>query len=253
LREAQVISPENPQIISEMAMTYEKMGLDEKAFEQWRRIHAIGEKAGIYYAAAEAKLRAVAPPRQTYALEDEEAEASLLPETGPRKSVLSLGKVGTTDDTGNSQPQRHLKLQIPIQAQAGAKIDVHDVVIQVFFYDELKDGSIVETNAHIGTSWIRRIDAKGEEAAVDWTTPEPEVLEVEYSQSAPAPTPAARPRGKNRRAAASKTEPAERRNYFGYVVRVYYKGDLNASYAEPEKLITQFPPPVTLQTSDLPQ
>ncbi len=247
LREAQAISPENPQIISEMAMTYEKMGLGEKAAEQWRRIYAIGEQAGIYYAAAEAKLRTPERPAENTAyVADPAAEAWLMPGEETQEKVLSLGKVGTTDDTGNSQPQRHLKVRIPIQAKAGKKIDVHEVVIQVYFYDELKDGSVVETNANVSSSWVRRMAVDGGEASVDWTSPEPEVLEVAYSQSEQAPTPAPKTRGKARRA-------PERRNYFGYVVRVYYKGDLNATHAEPEKLLTQFPPPATLQTSDLPQ
>ena len=251
LREAQVISPENPQIIAEMAVTYEKMGLFEKATEQWRRIYAIGEKAGIYYTAAEAKLAKLRQPGEAAYVSDTPEQGSLLPGAEPGEKVLSLGQVGTTDDTGNSEPLRRLKLRIPIQARPGAKIDVHEVVIQVFFYDQLEDGSVVETNANVVSSWARRTGPDGSEAPVDWRTPEPEVLEVEYAQEPAAPPSAPAKGSKGRR--KPQLVP-ERRNYFGYVVRVYYKGDLNASHAEPEKLLTQFPPPVTLQpSSDLPQ
>jgi len=254
LREAQAISPENPQVISEMAMTYEKMGLGEKAAEQWRRIYEIGEKAGIYYAAAEAKLRAPEPADASATPEaqaPQENENPLLPEGTLHPPNLTLGSTGTTDDTGNSQAQRRLKLRIPIAARPGTKIDVHEVVIQVYFYDQLKDGSIVETNANVSSSWARRTATDGSEAAVDWSTPEPEVLEVSYAQEEPEPPLKS---SRNRKGKSRSAAPApERRNYFGYVVRVYYKGDLNASHADPEKLLTQFPPPVTLQTSDLPQ
>ena len=44
LREAMALSPDNPAIISEMATTYEKMGMKEKALEQWRRIETIWAK-----------------------------------------------------------------------------------------------------------------------------------------------------------------------------------------------------------------
>src|SRR5690606_36675414 len=126
--------------------------------------------------------------------------------------TLRLGKVGTTDDTGNSQPLRRLKLRIPIEAKAGEAISVPDVVIQVFFYDRLSDGMLVETNADVNTTWLRRTTPEGEEAPVDWSTSAPEVLEVEYAQiPPPAPVP-------------GESNPHLHRNYFGYVVRVYYKG-----------------------------
>ena len=231
LREAQVISPRNMQIISEMAITYEKMGLNDKAIEQWRRIYEAGEKAGIYYAAAEGKLRALQLPDEQPAAAPA-AAAGGLQENGPagRTPTLSLGNVGTVDDTGNSQALRRLKLRVPIVAPPEGRVDVHDVVIQVYFYDQLPDGSIVETNANVSSAWVS--------APVDWSTAEPEVLEVEYAQPEPDP--------KNPRT-------RERRNYFGYAVRVYYKNELNATRGEPVKLLNQFPPPATLQTSDLPQ
>ena len=241
LREAQAIAPRNCQIVSEMALTYEKMGLSDKAVQQWRRIYEMGEQAGIYYAAAEAKLRTLQLPDPEVAAP---APASLMPVPLPLDraaatpvqapaqasgtNVLSLGQVGTVDDTGNSQRLRRLRLRVPIIARAGAKVDVRDAVIQVFFYEQVKDGSIVETNANVSSSWVS--------TPVDWSDSEPEVLDVEYAQAEPDPG-----------------EANVRRNYFGYIVRVYYKSELNAAFADPVKLLKQFPPPATLSNSDLPQ
>jgi hypothetical protein len=42
----------------------------------------------------------------------------------------------------------------------------------------------------------------------------------------------------------------ENRSYFGYVVRVYYKGDLQDMRADPVKLLNQYPPPLTLPNED---
>jgi len=229
LREAQVISPRNMQIASEMAMTYEKMGLTDKAVQQWRRIYEMGESAGIYYAAAEAKLRALELPSSA---ESAPGEASLTGgpagEEGAQAAapVLSLGDVGTVDDTGNSQPLRRLKLRVPIAARPGVRVDVRDTVIQVFFYEQLK-GSLVETDANVASSWVT--------SPVDWANGKREVLEVEYAQPELDPL-------------NSRTK--ERRNYFGYIVRVYYKKRLNAVFAEPARLLNQFPAPSTLPTSD---
>ena len=233
LREAQVISPQNWQIVSEMALTYEKMGLGDKALQQWRRIYEMGEQAGIYYAAAEAKMRAVEVPSTESPAPAPSLEEGLVPANLPGTSpghVLSLGKVGTIDDTGNSQALRRLKLRIPIFAKPKSKIDVHDTMIQVCFYDQLPDHKVVETNANVASSWTS--------APIDWATAEPEVLEVEYAQPEPD---------------LHDPRSQERRNYYGYLVRVYYKNELNAVFADPEKLIQQFPPPATLPNSDLPQ
>ena len=241
LREAQSLAPRHCLVISEMALTYEKMGLTDKAIEQWRRIYEMGESAGIYYAAAEAKLKALQLPSPTEeeSAPSQPAAGTLTPEAGSDLApILSLGRVGTTDDTGNTQALRHLKLRVPILARQGKKIEPRDVVIQVFFYDQLKDGSLTETNANVTSSWARRESTSGDLLPVDWSSPDPEVLEVEYAQPELDP--------KNPRT-------RDRRNYFGYSVRVYYKGQLNAKFADPVKLLNQFIPPSTLPSSDLPQ
>lgn len=237
LREAQAIFSRYPPIISEMALTYEKMGLTDKAIVQWRRIYEIGEPAGIYYAAAEAKLRALQLPDPTPE-ERGPVAGGLTPDLSPTGQVLSLGKVGTTDDTGNTQPLRKLKLRVPILARPGSHVEARDTVIQVFFYEQLKDGSVVETNANVTSSWARRMSPEGEVLPVDWSSPAPEVLEVDYAQ------PEFDPKDPRTR---------EQRNFFGYSVRVYYKGVLEAKYAEPQKLLGQFIPPAALPSPDLPQ
>ncbi|MDD5350606.1 MAG: tetratricopeptide repeat protein [Chthoniobacteraceae bacterium] len=244
LRQAQGIFSNYAPIISEMAITYEKMGLTDKAIEQWRRIYQMGERAGIYYAAAEAKLRALQLPDA--ASEGTAASATsgtasggLTPDTAADAAVVfSLGKVGTTDDTGTTQPARRLKLAVPILARSGSHVDPRDVVIQVFFYEMLRDGTVVETNANVTSSWARRMNPEGEVQPVDWSTSAPETLEVTYAQPEFDP---------------KDPRPRERRNYFGYSVRVYYKGVLNAKLADPARLLGQFIPPAALPSTDLPQ
>ena len=65
----------------------------------------------------------------------------------------------------------------------------------------------------------------------DWSEDEIEILEVEYTL--PKPT--------------AKDLSGEERKYFGYVVSVYYRGELQDMCAEPVSLLKQFPPALTLQ------
>jgi tetratricopeptide (TPR) repeat protein len=214
LREALTSAPNSPQIIAELAITYEKMGLNDKALDQWRRIYDIGESAGIYYSAAEAKIKSSESPTPA-------------PEPSPQELVgLQPGAVLGLMDIAPSQQvdtagTRIVSLKIPVKRQPNNKIDVSDVVIQVFFYDSINE-SIVQTNANVSSHWSR--------LPADWVDNDIEILEVEYSQPPPE----------------SALKPEEIRKYYGYVVRVYYKKELQDIRAEPVKLLKQFPPPVTL-------
>lgn len=238
LREAQALSPENPLVISEMAMIYEKMGLHQKALDQWRRIVEFGEKAGIYYAAAEAKLRAAELAIATPALSEDELGGSLIPQDfHQRPAVFSLGLPGTVEDTGNSQPLRKFRLRVPVKALPGLPVDADQVVIQVYFYDRIQDGSLVETTAQVDYHWLTRRLPDGSEAPIDWSSGLPEVLEVTYEQTKEEPEVDGR-------------FQTGRRNYFGYVVHVYYKGQLNATHSDQTRLLNEFPAPLTLQPSD---
>jgi len=218
LREAATISPDEPEVISEQAITYEKMGLADKALDQWKRIFDMGESAGIYYAAADAKIKSgEAPPMPTPA-----PEATPKQDIGIQSdSVLGLVDINSNDQM-DSTGTRVISLKIPVKARPNSNIEVSNVVIQVFFYDIINDQNIVQTDANVSSHWSK--------LPADWVDSEVEILEVEYSQ----------PIGD------VKEKQAEHRKYYGYVVRVYYKNELQDIRAEPVKLLKQFPPPVTL-------
>ncbi len=217
LREALVIGPDKPQVLAELALTYEKMGLADKAIENWRRVYDMGTSAGIYFAAADAKIKNV------------EAMAAAAAQPGPAQPAgtpssatsLSLGEI-TMINRENVDGGTRFRLKIPMQAQAGTAIDVRDVVIQVFFYDVVGGQNVVRTNADVNYNWLT--------APLDWKEDGVEVLEVEYSQLKPDP----------------KAGRAEDRKYYGYVVRIYYKNNLQDRKAEPINLLKQYPPPPTL-------
>jgi hypothetical protein len=205
LKEALAIEPRCYEGLAEMAMTYEAMGLLDKSMEFWRSVFEGGESAGVFFTVAEAKLKQAeqrsAPPKDAV-------------QPG---SALGIGDLVETDASVEGAGVRKT-LAIPMRAEEGEKIDVKDVVIQVYFYDRLEDGSILQTNANVSSKWTS--------APVDWATAEPETLEVEYSDETA-------PQG-------------SKRKYHGYVVRLYYRAELQDWRAEPEDLRKQFPPPLNL-------
>ena len=140
-------------------------------------------------------------------------------------SVLALVDISKAPSA--DQPDKKFTLKIPLKRRPDTKIDVHDVVIQVFFYDMLDDQSVVQTNANM-TRWST--------LPVDWNDSDIEILEVDYAAAAPGP----------------KEKHPEQRKYFGYIVRVYYKGDLQDMRANlTVKLLQQYPPPVTLPSEEM--
>jgi hypothetical protein len=117
---------------------------------------------------------------------------------------------------------KRFTLKIPVKRGADAKIDVSGVVIQVSFYDQLGDNSIVRTNANVSSHWAT--------LPADWQNEDIEILEVDYTQAPPEP---------------GKIE--EGRHYYGYIVSVYYNKQLQDQAADPQALLKQFKPALTLQ------
>ncbi|HEX8312586.1 MAG TPA: hypothetical protein VF614_14785 [Chthoniobacteraceae bacterium] len=226
LREAQALDPRSPLAIAEIAVTYEKMGLADRAGEQWKRIYEMGESAGVYWTAAEAKLKQT----QAQALRSVQGTAGAPPGASAgapvsslrADAILGLGEITATDIT-DAQAEKRFSLKVPLRARGGTAIDVRHVVIQVLFYDMVDGKDIVQTNANVNSRWGT--------APPDWENGETEILEVEYLQ--PIVT--------------TSDTPKENRKYFGHIVRLYYKDELQDARAEPIRLASQFPAPPTLE------
>jgi hypothetical protein len=103
------------------------------------------------------------------------------------------------------------KLQISIKSSTHDPIDVPQVKVQVYFYDQ-DNGEIVPSKAQVTSSWLS--------TPVDWKKGEPELLEVQYLPD------------------TTSTEAT----FAGYLVAIYYKGDLQDCRAEPSRLKKLFEP-----------
>jgi tetratricopeptide (TPR) repeat protein len=212
-REAAAMDPKSPEAIFETAITLEKMSLPEKAAEQWRRIFDMGETAGAYYTTAEARLNdAKRDITKTLPPAAPDVEEGIAP-----GKTLGLVNV-VTEEQDDRSAAKHLTLRIPIKARAKEKVEVRDLTIQVLFYDIIDNQNLVQTTANVSSRWIT--------APADWLDSNTETLEVDYQLPLPD----------------AKAARRENRKYFGYLIRVYYKGDLQAAAGEPERLLQQFPP-----------
>ena len=224
LREAMALEPQNPEAIAEMAVTFERMSLMDKAAEQWKRIFDMGDAAGSFYIAAESRMKmsqaqALVAAQTVAGPEVKDAPLSRL----KADAILGIGEI-TRQDKPESGGTRFV-LRVPIKAKRGEKVGVADVDIHVLFYDLVDGKTPVQTSADVSYRFAS--------APIDWESADPETLEVEYSQQPPL----------------AKGPKTEKREYHGYVVRVYYKGQLQDLRAEPETLNAKFPAPQTLEAN----
>lgn len=222
LREAEAISPKNVLVITELAETYDKMTLPDKAAEQWRMLLDMGPSAGVYYDLADAKLKSMTSAQATPAPSESTGGSPTADANGFQPgSSLALVNLSTVEKPETSEGYKRFTLKIPVKRRPDAKINVAGVVIQVFFYDQLGDKTVVRTNADVSSHWAT--------LPADWQQDDIEILEVDYTQAPPEP---------------GKIE--EGRHYYGYIVCVYYKKELQDQAADPDTLIKVNPPPLTL-------
>ncbi len=225
-REAGAMDPRNPIAIAELAATFDRMRLPERAAEQWKRIYEMGDTAGIYFSLAESKLKETRT-RAILETAPQPAPTAATPVEGIAPGLLvGLGRV-RSEDRSDAASLKRFTLLIPIKARPQSKIEVRDLVIHVLFYDKLDGKNVVQTSANVNSKWVT--------SPADWTDTDTEELAVEYQ----LPRPEA---GQTKR---------EVREFFGYIVRVYYKQQLQAATAEPERLAEQYPAPPILKTNEL--
>ena len=216
-REAAAINARSPVPLAELAATYEKMSLADKAGEQWRRIYELGEQAGLYYNLAEAKLKESQARAIQQVVRGPEAEVEGIA-AGMTLGLLPITSTELVDDAAMTK----IAINIPVKARPQAVIDVSDLIIHVHFYDLVNGQTIEQTTANVNSRW--------KTAPADWLEGDTEVLTVEYQLPKPD----------------AKAPRRENRKYFGYLVRVYYKSQLQAASADPERLGKDHPAPTLL-------
>jgi len=209
-REASALDPGNALAIAEQAFTFEKMSLPDKAAEQWRRVLSMGDRAGVYYSAAKAKL-------ETAVQDTIRVTSGGGPEIAKGK-MMAIGSTVIAEDPDPAAAKK-FTLTVPIRTTMTESVAVREMKVFVLFYERMNGKEVARTIANVSNRWTSQ--------PVDWKDSDTETLEVSYE------LPAQQAR-------------TERREYYGYIVRLYYRGELQDTKAEPASLNQKFPPPYTL-------
>lgn len=253
LQQAIALDPGNPEVLAELALIYESMQLFDRSNEVWRRLQSLGPATGPLFELADVKLRVGVPARHSAVVEPGgiEGDAAGIPDG----STFGISEIALTR-AQDPDAQTKLALRVGVKVRPGTPIDHTKVKIQVFFYDMVNNDQVVLTDAEVSYEWIT--------PGHDWVATGTEVLNVTYLRSKrndPAPGASlgslpvevpdsvekARLAERKPSAAVNMLPTSENgpREYLGYIVRVYYKDQLQAVRAEPTRLLNLFPPPFT--------
>ncbi len=135
-------------------------------------------------------------------------------------SVLAITET-TLTETKDPDAQARFTLKVGVKPRPNTP-NGHVVRLAVSFYDRTKDNRFKLTDARVGYDWITAIR--------DWTDASPKFLGATYVRPK-TPTPS-----------------ADGRRYGGFIVRVYFDGQLQDARAVPPELLTLFPAPDQIAT-----
>jgi eukaryotic-like serine/threonine-protein kinase len=130
-----------------------------------------------------------------------------------QNTVLKITET-TLSEITDPNALSHLALKVGVKPRPGTQ-NGHVVRIMVSFYDRTKDNKMKPTDARTSYSWLT--------ASEDWTDATPKLLAATY----------VRPKTQSR--------SADGREYGGFIVRVYFDGQLQDARASPPNLLTLFP------------
>jgi eukaryotic-like serine/threonine-protein kinase len=177
------------------------LGDNEGAFRELERAYA--EHSGI--------LQWIAFLPEFRALHSDARFPDLVRRIGASQDTILAITETTLSETVDPNAQSHLTLKVGVKPRPGTQ-NGHVVRIKVDFYDLTKDNRLTLTNAKVSYDWLS--------SGRDWTDPTPKFLAATY----------VRPK--------SKLPPPDKRRFGGFVVCVYFDGQLQDSRASPPELLT---------------
>lgn len=236
LKQAEAILPADPAIQFRIGQVYEALDDKTQAFVAFERSIAVPGLPVDIRRQAEQKMALLAQvlggmPGEAVPQGASPATTGTSPGEPVRDAVgLQPGSVlGVVDARLQDSQPGGKTLRIAVKSKPETMIDPQLMNVHVFFYEQEESGEVVVTEAKSTTQWIS--------PPVDWADGEPELLDVEY------PLPDGGLPGN------SAEFGAINRKFYGYVVGVYYNGELQDSRAAPGRLDTLYPLPLQLKTS----
>ena len=146
----------------------------------------------------------------------------LLQRISPTQDAILTIAETTLLETIDPKAESHLTLKIGIKSRLRTQRGQLARIL-VSFYDRTKDNKLKPTDARTSYSWLTASD--------DWTDPTPKFLAATYVRPKTA------------------VPSSDGRKYGGFIVRVYFDGQLQDTRASAPELLTSFPAPDRLAPS----
>lgn len=211
LTQALEIDPNNVLTLTNLAMLEEAKGDTARALTAWRNVIKAGadnpSEAGTTVALARERAKII---EQRFKLEEErEGRHNNLANS---RRVIVLDKILTEPTPVPDNPLELKKIFHIKKNSSEEKISASKVRIQLYFYERTDENKLVPA----------QITARFDSNPPSWSGGQgaSEILTATYLRS--------------------NTEQ-QNRHYFGYLIRVYYDGELQDERAEPSRLLRLFP------------
>jgi tetratricopeptide (TPR) repeat protein len=208
LKDALALDSNHPTTLTNLAMLEEARGNSAKALALWRNILALKPTPEGILQLAQKRAQLI---EDRVRLEEDarQREQQLL----NLKRKIILAEVKSTPDPLPAQSTEIQKDFILKLNGIKAPLDSSKLRIQLFFYDMIGDNRLAPAT---------KIEAKFLNSTPDWSKDDTEILHARYF---PAPD----------------KPGSEKRKYYGYVLRVFYDGELQEEQASPMGLLRLFP------------
>ena len=232
INEAADLLPDDPGILLRRARLSESMQQPADAAADYARVAALPGLSAELRTQAERKLTQLGgsvsgKPAASAASQGDEAPpgsgSDVRDDTGLQPGS-SLGVVDARLRDGNPGTK---VLRIAVKARHGITVDARQMKLHVFFYEKDEAGDTQLTESKVVSQWIS--------PPIDWKNDEPELLDVTYIL----------PDSNLPGSAASNGSPG--RTFVGYIVGIYYNGELQDTRADPGNLAKKFPLPLYLK------
>ncbi len=223
LDRADLILPDNPIVLRQRAITLGKLGQTDKANAIWTRLSQTSAPAGVSPASSAPSPGVLPPVTPPAAPPPDGLSAAFGAQNAGGPITIGTCLLGRDPAAGKGET---VILKVPLRSVPGAVIDQDKLQLDVFFYDKVDDQRVEPTQSD---KPVYSYDPPFNQ----FKTGE-EVVKVVYHM--PELTP-------------QEIASIGRRQFYGYVVKLYYLNRLAGSAAAPRELLAAGNPPPAAGTS----
>jgi tetratricopeptide (TPR) repeat protein len=223
LDKVEALSPNDPKVLISKALVLEKMNQPAEAILQLEALLRVPGLPAADRASVAKKIDLLAEslggsgaPMTGGGSRAEAGEAGS--EMRGDNGIRPGATLGIVDVRVKDSPRGSKILGVAVKSLPGVEVNGDKVKILAYFYEKTEDGAIELTESKIVAQWMS--------PPIDWAENEPELLDLQYTLP------------------GSDAEGLPGRTYAGYVVGLYYNGELQDFRSDPASLAKQYPLPL---------